>query len=458
MKLMGFIDNRPKPVIIVVGGILVLVIGTVDYVTGYEYSASIFYLFPISFVSWYAGQLPGIYLSLLSAAVWLIADLASGHSYSSNIAPLWNASVRLGFFYIVSNLLALLRKELSNIKTGIYKGTERSGIYSLSKKQKKGATALFYHGAEKNIINPTIQELHVPFSILEKQVSYLKKNYEIISLDDLCSSIENGYKVSPSQVIITFDDGYKNNIDIIAPFLKAYDIPFSIFISTSHISSGTRFPTYYLRIAIHYAEQEYIDISSMKMKFDISIQEKRRSAMNLISKEMKRLPEKDKNVLVQDLISLLPNDRWLELNNIFRSEQPMDWDDVKKLNDWGVTIGSHCHDHAILHSKQSNEEIDYQLKTSKDLLEKHLGECKYFAYPNGGEGFIKSDSILSVKKCGYLLGFTVVPGEIMSDLNPYILPRMYVSYDMDGFKFQLNAGHRHNRGYSKWSHKIIGEA
>ncbi|HPJ94645.1 MAG TPA: hypothetical protein PKY89_12115 [Deltaproteobacteria bacterium] len=91
------------------GIILILAIGLVDLVTGYEISLSIFYMLPISIVTWNAGKLPGHALAIVSALIWLGADIGSGHPFSSPIIPFWNCMVRLFFFMIIVQLLLNLR-------------------------------------------------------------------------------------------------------------------------------------------------------------------------------------------------------------------------------------------------------------------------------------------------------------------------------------------------------------
>ena len=50
--------------------------------------------------------------SFLGALTWFVADAAAGHLYSSVFIYSWNTIMRLGFFLIISTLLAVLKKEL----------------------------------------------------------------------------------------------------------------------------------------------------------------------------------------------------------------------------------------------------------------------------------------------------------------------------------------------------------
>jgi diguanylate cyclase (GGDEF)-like protein len=96
----------------IVGGELVLVLGVIDYLTGYELSFSLFYLAPIILVTWFVSRKLGIMFSIVSAIIWFVADISSGQTYSYFAIYLWNALIRFGFFVIVTLLLSALRKEL----------------------------------------------------------------------------------------------------------------------------------------------------------------------------------------------------------------------------------------------------------------------------------------------------------------------------------------------------------
>jgi diguanylate cyclase (GGDEF)-like protein len=95
---------------------LLALIGFLDYLTGPEVASSLFYLLPVSVVSWYVGRRAGIVFSVLGAAIWLTADVAAGSMYSSGLIYSWNALVRLGFFLVVALLLAALRRQLEHEK------------------------------------------------------------------------------------------------------------------------------------------------------------------------------------------------------------------------------------------------------------------------------------------------------------------------------------------------------
>ena len=63
------------------GFLLVCLIGLANYAVGYEVGFSLFYLIPISLVTWFTSQIFGIIISILSAAAWLAAGVGAGQNY-----------------------------------------------------------------------------------------------------------------------------------------------------------------------------------------------------------------------------------------------------------------------------------------------------------------------------------------------------------------------------------------
>ena len=56
----------------------------------------------------------------------------------------------------------------------------------------------------------------------EGQIQYIKKHYNIISGPDLMDAIRDGSPLPPRPVLLTFDDGYEDNIRYALPVLKKY--------------------------------------------------------------------------------------------------------------------------------------------------------------------------------------------------------------------------------------------
>lgn len=73
-----------------------------------------------------------------------------------------------------------------------------------------------------------------------KQMEYIKKNgYQVITLDELVRSIKDKKSLKRNKVVITLDDGYKDNFEYAYPVLKRFGFPATIFIITDLIGKGS---------------------------------------------------------------------------------------------------------------------------------------------------------------------------------------------------------------------------
>ena len=106
------IEGINKTALVIINIASILLLGVVDYTTGMEYSFSIIYLLPISFSAWYVGKKTGFIMAILSAFIWFITDIFSGHFYSSTINLIWNSLIRLILFLIIANLIYYFRDEI----------------------------------------------------------------------------------------------------------------------------------------------------------------------------------------------------------------------------------------------------------------------------------------------------------------------------------------------------------
>lgn len=95
---------------------LLLALGWLDYVTGYELGFFIFYSIPVAITAWYVGRLPAVLMSFASALVWLMADSYSGQKYSSVFYVYWNIGVRCGCFVINAFTVSKIRRILDHQK------------------------------------------------------------------------------------------------------------------------------------------------------------------------------------------------------------------------------------------------------------------------------------------------------------------------------------------------------
>ena len=100
-RIHGVFIRQSRGWLIAEAAALVLVIGVIDYATGYEVAIFPFYSIPVLLALWLAGTEAAVLICVLSAIVWWCADRATGHVYSREWLRAWDSIVRLIFFYLV---------------------------------------------------------------------------------------------------------------------------------------------------------------------------------------------------------------------------------------------------------------------------------------------------------------------------------------------------------------------
>ena len=134
MRLAGFLKKKSRRFSIILGFILIAIVGYVDYVTGREVSFAIFYLIPIGLITWYTGRQPGVLASVASALTWFFDEYTGTDLSQYPAVPYWNAVGMLGFFLVVTYILAELkdamRKEKKMARTDYLTGAENVGSFT----------------------------------------------------------------------------------------------------------------------------------------------------------------------------------------------------------------------------------------------------------------------------------------------------------------------------------------
>ncbi len=118
------LERYSRRLLILAGLGLLVVIGAIDYLTGYEMLFSVFYLLEVGLAAWYVGKGFGLVMSVLSVLVWIGGDLAAGARYSNPFVPVWNAVILMVFYFIVVWLLTSLHSLQRDLEARVRQRTE----------------------------------------------------------------------------------------------------------------------------------------------------------------------------------------------------------------------------------------------------------------------------------------------------------------------------------------------
>jgi peptidoglycan/xylan/chitin deacetylase (PgdA/CDA1 family) len=102
---------------------------------------------------------------------------------------------------------------------------------------RKGVRVLMYHKFSTELND----FLTVTIAQFEAQLAYLKsENYQFITAQNLLDFYINNKPLPSKPLLLTFDDGYVNNLELAYPILKKYDAKATIFIPTSFVGKTNK--------------------------------------------------------------------------------------------------------------------------------------------------------------------------------------------------------------------------
>ena len=114
----------------------------------------------------------------------------------------------------------------------------------------------------------------------------------------------------------------------------------------------------------------------------------------------------------------------------------MAWDQIARMSEAGMEIGSHTLSHPNL-TDIAEEEARKEIHESKAFLEEKLGiPMQGFCYPRG----CQNDAVVKlVQESGYHYGCTTKPGYATPDSDPFALPRIPGPASLSDLVFHLKA-------------------
>ena len=259
-----------------------------------------------------------------------------------------------------------------------------------------------------------------------------------VSATDLLNHVENGAVLPPYAVLVTFDDGFQNNLRYAAPELERLGIPALIHVTSGHIGQSGLLWTQELDERI--ISWRHATLPMPYSQADAALSDdtsERWQVADRVRNTCKRLPNEERNAYLNRLRQepLSVGKDWQQDLYSFLS-----WEEVQELDRRGFSIGSHSVNHSIL-TTLSPFDLVSELGESKSRIEHEVGKpCPYLAYPNGGPSDFSSEVIAAAEKAGYKIAFTLMERTNPQSLDPFEIDRICIPGKLseNGFHARVN--------------------
>jgi len=269
---------------------------------------------------------------------------------------------------------------------------------------------------------------------LHKQLSLLRRVATVVALDAALDDLASGRPLPPRAVALTFDDGYRDNLDVALPMLQDLGLPATFFLVPG-VLDGEITPWWEtLGHAFTTTRRDSLDWDGTAWSLSGA---ERRGSHDRVAARLKQLRQAERLAAVDEIVDRLGPPGDAAVRPMF-----LDWDGARELAQRGATVGAHSRDHAIL----ANESADSQrrnLAAARRALESGLdGGIDLLAYPNGTPADFGDDTIEAARAAGFRCGVTTIPGWNSSHTSAFELKRqvMYPEFGVIGFKPVVRQG------------------
>ncbi len=256
----------------------------------------------------------------------------------------------------------------------------------------------------------------------DRQISALAKVFRVMALDEALRRLREG-TLPPRSICITFDDGYRDNIEVAVPVLRKNGVSATFFISTGFLDGGRMMHDTVVEAVRRLPSQE-CDLTWLGLGTrSISDIDSRVKLIDEFVRKIKYLPLLEREAaserLAHKVCDQIPDDLMMSTA------------DLRRMADYGMSVGCHTHDHAILSAVDSHEAWTQIIK-SRDAVAAATGSAPtLFAYPNGKPNTdYRAEHVAMVKKAGFSGAASVSIGTASRDSDHFQVPR-FVPWDTD---------------------------
>jgi peptidoglycan/xylan/chitin deacetylase (PgdA/CDA1 family) len=285
-----------------------------------------------------------------------------------------------------------------------------SGYFALRRRSTRSAfRVVTYHGVDERhdpVVN--FDALQTNPAAFRKQLEELARAFRVMDLGEAVRRFLADGRWPERGLAITFDDGYRNNLDVAAPILRELGLPATFFVTAGFIEGRVKPWWYALRERIARAK-------------DLSESEKICEAVKLEA-ELRPFAEATRNRALNDLEAHYPSHPDDETVYPFMTRE-----DCRTLLAQDFDVQCHGDTHASF-SGEKPERVKEEIARSANFIHALGHQPALLAYPYGHEPVDRDAARGVMQETGIIAAVTTREGLNTPAANPHSLHR----YDLHG--------------------------
>jgi peptidoglycan/xylan/chitin deacetylase (PgdA/CDA1 family) len=259
--------------------------------------------------------------------------------------------------------------------------------------QARGAIILCYHSVAPAELSPWIDpNCHLRPEIFEAHLRFLSRYRQVIALEQLIELLEQGRTPAAGTVVLTFDDGYLDNLTEAAPLLARYGLPATCYLPTGMIERGENPWINRMYTAFKTRTQDKLSIEGLG-NWHLLNSAQQLKAYTQLRERLIELNWLEREGLLAKLIEQLqPAERPPRLI--------LSWDEVRETVRQfpNIELGTHSVNHLDL-SRQSQTVVYSEIENCSTDFQRELGQRpRHFCFPYNRSNLQTSQA---VQQLGY---------------------------------------------------------
>ena len=264
--------------------------------------------------------------------------------------------------------------------------------------------------------------LEITPEFLDRTLSLIRaEGYDLVTLDEALLRLSAPRK-GRFFVALTFDDGYRDNVEHAWPVLAKHGAPWTLFVTTGFADRTARLWWLELEEAIRALPAISLALPDGPFTASSGSDAEKQRAFDRLYWRLRKQPE----AILLAAISTLAGKAGIDTAALAEREC-LPWETLRALAGApGVTIGAHTLSHPML-ARHDEAFAQAEIVDSKTRLEAELGmPIRHFAYPVGDPTSAGPREFALAREAGFASGVTTRPGHVFAEhaAHPHALPRV----------------------------------
>jgi len=261
--------------------------------------------------------------------------------------------------------------------------------------------------------------------VFDRQMAFISRNFTVLNFRSILDLKKKGNPLPRNGLIITFDDGYRDNYQFAFPVLRKYGITAVVFPTTAYVGSKEVF--WFERVAYYVKRADDGPFHIESIGYHAFLRKHNRKA--ILTELLRCLKSVHNGVRIDAMKEL---DSLYGRRGILHRElvETLSWIEIMEMDRAGIEFGSHTCTHPVL-TLMPTEDMEIELGESKKVLEHNIDRAVLsVSYPVGGKSAVNQAVEKAAEAAGYEFGVNYIQGINVGIDNKLSLNRVRIETDV----------------------------